>query len=92
MERSLTKSKDRVPMSVMGDIMIEDGIPLPPRRRSYTRWPFASMLPGQSFAAPKAHRISLQRQVWRLNRHPFYPGWHFEMRDEGENVRVWRTE
>lgn len=61
----------------------------PPRRRSTTRFPFAAMKPGESFAVPRSDEVALRPAVSRYK--TANPGWDYVTRVEGDNVRCWCT-
>jgi len=79
----------------MENIKIDKGIPIPPKRNNTARYPWAGLKIGESFFAspPEKHGawwrcgMSSNASIWgrKLAR-------KFTVRQEGEGVRVWRTE
>lgn len=77
-------------------MQIENGIPLPPKRRLTAQYPFAKLAVGDSFllACTTVERTRLAIRLRTAAE--FYrkrtPGWNFTSRQVDGGVRLWRTE
>ena len=71
-------------------IQIEKNIPVPARGARASKYPFADMVVGDSFAAPVKPMSMYQAANKWAKRHG--DGAAFIVRPEGDGCRVWRTE
>lgn len=71
----------------MKNLVIEHGVPIPARRSSGKQSVslLRQMAVGDSFAIPKSESTSLNSQIQRLKPKKFI------RRQEGDNMRFWRT-
>ena len=80
-----------VPRSLLENIKIQQGIPLQPKQRKgvNTKYPFAQLKLGDSFALPRKFASALGQATAKARKQ--HPRMKLVMRTNGKYARVWRV-
>jgi hypothetical protein len=85
----------REPKRVLGNFVVEPGVPIPTQRAGSFRYPFPAMAIGDSFLLPQTDGEDRARNAYRAARlwgARQEPSRRFSIRRVPDGWRLWRTE